>query len=102
MRNDEELKQIAIDLFSGKIFTDRHLNSPEELAHHFMPLVFMKETNLKKLSKKVDFIYEYMDKAMPMGCNGKPIFMSLQYLTKPETKKMLLYHEKLKTAVKKL
>jgi len=36
---DEELKKISMDLYNGKIYTDRHC--PKDIISVFMPLVFM-------------------------------------------------------------
>jgi hypothetical protein len=99
MKPDSELKQIAKDLFTDKIFSDRHLSSEYEITNSFPILLLMRKKDVEKMNKSgVDFIYEYYDKAMPMGVNGKPIFFSCHTLTKPETKKMFKFYGKLKTA----
>lgn len=38
--SDDDLKQIAKDIFNGKIYTDRHCNS-NEITQRFMVLLFM-------------------------------------------------------------
>ena len=100
MRTDEELKQIALDLHGKKIWTDRHCRSAQELKMSFMLIGFMDEAAMKKLEEdKVNFIFEYLDKAGPMAVNGMPVFMSMECLTEPETAKMFEYYEKIKKAV---
>lgn len=40
-KTDEELKQIAKDLYNNKIFCDKHLSKFDRIESHFMALVFM-------------------------------------------------------------
>ena len=100
-KTDDELKGIAKDLWAGRIFSDRHINSlkddPNVLGMVFMPMVFISNETRKKLSNlKVSFIYEYLDKASPRSINGMPVFFSCRTLTELETKKMFEYYEKFK------
>jgi len=100
MRTDEELKQVAKDLWAGKIFSDRHIPSgsdPHIMLSVFMPLAFMDKKTLNGMQReKINFIYEYYDKAGPRMINGMPMFFSCRILTKPETKKMFEYYNKFK------
>lgn len=100
-KTDEELKGVAKDLWAGRIFSDRHINSlkdnPSVLGMVFMPMIFMDNKSRKKLADlKVNFIYEYVNKASPRAINGMPIFFSCRILTESETKKMFEYYEKFK------
>lgn len=105
-KTDEELKQIAIDILAGRIFSDRHIQAgePEEWASTvkmvFMPIALMRPDELRKIVEEdgATFIYEQMEAAGPRSVNGLPIFMSFQFLTKPETEKMLDYYDALKKA----
>lgn len=100
MKSDDELKQIATDLHAGKIFSDRHCISLEEVRGVFLILIFMDEAAMKKMREdKIEFIYEYLSEAGPRSVNGKPSFMSLRMLNQDETKKMFEYYEKIKAAV---
>jgi len=40
-KTDEDLKQIAKDLYNNKIFSDRHLSSHDRIESHFMVILFM-------------------------------------------------------------
>ena len=100
MKTDEELKQIALDLHHGRIFSDRHCSTLEDVKSSFMVLAFMEQEHLKKMEEdQVDFIYEYLSEAGPMSVNGRPCFFSMRLLTKPESQKMFDYYEKIKKAV---
>ena len=73
---DEQLKQIAKDLYNGLIFCDRQIKDASMLGNYFMPLIFMapkapshekgsdlKETRQKKIeylkvAKQLDREYE--------------------------------------------
>jgi len=104
-KSDKELKQIALDLHSNKIFCDRHLkqitkHDPHFIKMVFMPLVFMDGKELEKLRKRrVDFIYEYYDKAAPRNINGYPCFFSMRCLTENETERMFGFYNKIKDSV---
>ncbi len=100
MKTDEELKQIALDLFHGRIFSDRHCNTLEEIRSSFLILAFMDEKHAEEMKeKKVSFVYEYLSEAGPRSINGRPVFFSCRYLDEAESKKMFEYYEKMKTAV---
>jgi len=44
--------------------------------------------------KSIGMIYEYMDKASPMGINGQPCFMSCQFLSKEDANRMWVFYGK--------
>lgn len=100
MRTDEELKEIAKDFHAGKIFSDRHCQSLDEVRSSFLVLLFMDPEKIKDLEKKeIDFIFQYLEQAERRSVNGRPIFLSMQCLTKAETAKMFEYYEKIKAAM---
>ena len=66
-KTDEELKQIAKDLYNGKIFSDRHLSQYDRIESHFMVILFMGPQNqslqnilLRILTFKVLVITNFM------------------------------------------
>jgi hypothetical protein len=99
-RTDADLKQIAEDLYSGKIFCDQHLENYEQLRFVFMPLGLGGAEFLQTLiDAKAKFIFEYLDKAGPRSVNGYPSFFSFQYLNGEDVAKMFGYYEKIKAAL---
>jgi hypothetical protein len=104
MRTDEELKQIAEDMYKDLIFTSNHVRKEDSslLSTIFMPLAFMDEKTRKEWKKNTPYIFfEYMSKAGPRAINGYPIFWSAQYLYEDDYKKVLDYYNKIESAVKK-
>ncbi len=100
MKTDEELKKVAENLHAGRIFSDRHVENPEDLRMVFMVLALAGPELIKKMQEDdISFIYEYIDKAGPRSINGMPSFFSHQGLTKTETAKMFEYYNKIKAAV---
>ena len=96
----KDLKQIALDLYAGKIFCDRHCTNDNEIRMVFMPLSLMKPEQVQELAdKKVAFIYEYIDKAGPRSVNGMPMFMSFRVLTEDQFNRMSKFHEAIINAV---
>lgn len=92
--NSKELKQIAIDLFDGKIFCDQQLNSSRDLSMVFLPLILgaLKGFGKEEL-EDIGMIYEYIGKAMPRSINGYPIFSSMRILKKQDLKIMMEHFE---------
>lgn len=94
-----ELKQIAIDLFDGKIFSDRHIHNQDShsIGMVFMPLILgaFSESTKEEIAD-INFIYEYLDQAGPAGINGMPCFFSFRYLTKAEAEIMFGYYDEYK------
>jgi hypothetical protein len=99
-KTNEELKEIAQGLLSGTIFSDRHLENPEEIPRHFMPIAFGCLSNLTENEKRnIGLIYEWVEKAGPLAINGKPCFMSARLLTFTEMEKVCDYMRKIEQAV---
>lgn len=121
---DEELKQIAMDLYHNKIFSNFHIpqHSKYLITSVFMPIIFMNHINwdtentrenkiirvmLEDLEKgfheryqkyidNVGMIYEEYSKASPQAINGLPTFFSMKILSKNDTDKMWIFHDKYK------
>jgi hypothetical protein len=102
-RTDDELKQIAKDISTNLIFTDRHI--PSESRSQMLPMVFMPLAIGGKaiddmIENKVDTIYEYYSKAMPRSINGYPMFPSLCILGEEDAKVMWDHYKKIQKALK--
>lgn len=100
-KSPDEVKCIAVDLFHGRIFTDRQIANPGDAQMVFIPLALMKPSQLKKLkSDPPGMIFEYLDKAGPHSINGMPVFFSCQMLSLEDAKAVLEFYNKLKDAEK--
>ena len=97
----EEIKQLAIDFRAGKIFSDRHLQNPEDVSMVFMVLMFLDEAAIDELKANPPaMIYEYLSEAGPRSVNGYPCFMSHKYLSKEDFEAMRDTVKKLEEAEK--
>ena len=86
--SDKEAKRFALGMREGQIFTDRHLPPEDEeaLIRVFMVLALADEKLIKELQEDPPgMIFEYVNKAGPMACNGLPMFMSAQFLSQEST-----------------
>lgn len=100
LKTDEELKQLAEEMYRGEIFCDRHVNRPQDVEMVFMPIALMDNRGRAALRRrKVNFVYEYMSQAGPRSINGNPTFMTCRVLTEPETKRLFHFYEKITKAV---
>ena len=87
MKTEQELRQLAVDIKSGAVFTTNHMPTSDEhmIGSIFMPLMLMNEEQHKDfIDKKPGMVYEYLEKAMPRSVNGYPTFMSFEFLTEEE------------------
>lgn len=91
---DEELKNIAIDLYHGKIFTDRDITeeSNMSLGQVFLPIALgaFSECTEEDL-KQIGLIYEYFSEAGPRSCNGLPGFFSFKLLSRTQFETAMEY-----------
>ena len=97
-RSEEQLKQIAMDLYHGHIFTDRMLE-----PHHgpifmtFLPLIAMPNTRYREAYyKDLGLLFEYYSVRGPMSHNGVPTFFSVRRLDVNDYEKMVQYLDEYK------
>ena len=70
MKTDAELRDIALDIEGGSIFTDRHLRPNEHdrmLRSIFMPLALMDEERLDKFVKSEPGLIRIQSRGWPVG-----------------------------------
>ncbi len=99
--NNEELKQIAIDIRAGRIFSNWHIpdNEPDMLYSIFMPLGLMNADQMEEIATaNIGLVYEYMNQAGPMAINGYPMFMSFHVLHLNDAKVVLEFINRLEAA----
>ncbi len=100
LRTDAQLKQIAIDIIEGRIFSHWNIERPEDVRHVFMPIslgAFAKCTDEEY--NNVGLVFEYLDKAGPRTINGMPNFFSMQIVNVKDTeiiRKHYAEYEKMK------
>jgi len=87
----KNFKQLAKDIYNGRVYTDRHLQFNEILSV-FMVLMFVNFEDLKD----VFMIYEHIENAGPMCVNGNPTFMSMKTLNKTECTEVQKYYDEYK------
>ena len=96
-KTDAEIKQLAIDLYGGSIFTDRQC-PPESLPMVFMPIAlgaFKEDFDINKIG----LIYEYIDKAGPRSINGMPCFMSFRWINRDDFDRVVVKFNEVKNAM---
>lgn len=97
---EKEIADLANDMYRGVIFTDRHVQRPEDVPSVFMPLIFMKEKDIEKLkANPPGMIYEYLNEAGPRSINGMPMFWSFRMINIEDTAKVMERYKKIKQAV---
>ncbi len=96
-RSEDNLKQLAHDIYTGRVFTDRHVDLKDRkdgtVGMVFLALGLLDMVELKKLRMQdIGMIYEYMDKQGTRGVNGYPCFFSFYILSKLDSKKVDQYY----------
>lgn len=88
-KTEAELKQIAIDLYDGKIFSDRHLSNILTIPIVFPALISdeMQEYDYEDI-KSIGMVYQYLDKEIHEIIMGLPVFDSLYLLNETDTLKV--------------
>jgi len=96
LRSDDELRQLAVDLFDQKVFCDRFIMNctGTDLMMVFLPLALGAFEGMSEAEvEDINFFYEYYSEALPSSINGRPIFSSVNFLTKPETITMFKFYD---------
>ena len=100
---DQEIKQLAEDMYKGIVFTDKHLQRRGDIQSVFAVLALMSAEQIEELKKiPPGMIYEYFDRAGPMAVNGMPIFFSFKIVSIDDTKKVLTRYNNIIDAVAKV
>lgn len=95
-KTDDELKELARDILTDRVFTDGHVENGYDCFTGFMLFcTSVKITNAGELG----MIYEYYSKAAPRSCNGRPIFFSHNFLRKDQAVKVWDYQSKMRKAL---
>ena len=91
-KTDPELRQLALDMLSGTVFSTDHLRKDEDAGMPFMPLALMTSEQLCELKDLgVTLIYERHERSLPRSINGLPVFKSFQVLNKADHEKVRRY-----------
>lgn len=103
MRTNETLKEIALGLYKGEIFTSMQV--PEHETHLlpviFMPLMAMSTEDLKSREEVPYVVFSHMKHTLgSRGINGFPIFSACEFLTKEEFDIVAKYHKEITEKVK--
>lgn len=94
------LKQLAIDIRAGQVFTDRHCRDVDELTSSFMVLLFLEDEKTIQAIKNAGLVYEYLSEAGPRAINGRPMFFSCRVLSKEDASTVWEIVKKLEEAEK--
>jgi len=102
-RSDDEIKQLAVDLHAGKIFTSNHCQRSEDVRLVFMTTVFMSAEHWQFYEdNNITVLYEYMDKAGPRAINGMPNFFSHNVLSADDWARVIEKVKALEAAIEAL
>lgn len=85
---DEQLREFVLAYADGRIFTSAHIPKSQETSLFpliFMPVALGAFSNIRKNDlKHIGVLWEFIDKALPRGINGYPMFASLRVLNRTD------------------
>lgn len=97
MKTPKELKEIAVGIVEGNIFSSLSIppGEADNLIHLiFMPLIFLTDEQREELiAKKPAVIFAHLKDAGPRAVNGYPIFMNMEVLGREEADQLVKYME---------
>lgn len=100
---EEEIKRLAEDIYRGLVFTDRHVQNPDDVERVFMPLILLGDDQREEIrSCGPGMIYEYMDKACPRSINGMPMFFSFRFISQEDAKKVNEKYSQIKDCIERM
>ena len=92
----EEIKKAAMATLTGDLFSDKHLDSPEDVYAVFMPLAFMDKEQFEEFTngKEPVFVYEYLTSRVFGSYSGFPVFTSCRFFDQEEYDLYLEYFKR--------
>ena len=102
-KTDEQLKELAKDIWSGKVFTSNQVQNHNDLHIVFLPLVFMTEKQTSQLKKdKITLLYGHIKHALPRSVNGMPTFGSMGMLNESDHRKLVEIYDRIEKTMKSI
>lgn len=99
-KTPDEIKQLALGLLAGVVYTGSMCKSPTELRMMFMPLGFVDAETIEAMkSKNIVFFYEHLSNSTPHSINGKPTFLTVNMLNQTDYDLLIQTIEKVRAAV---
>jgi hypothetical protein len=92
MANDEKLRQLAMDIVDGKVYTSDQIpdaNFARMIRLVFMPVGLLDQEAIKSLQDDdITMFYEYFSAAGSRSINGLPMFTTIRYLNRDDHKRL--------------
>ncbi len=101
-KSNEELKEIALGMMGGSIFSSDHLleNEADLIGMVFMGVTLLEPIHREKMrSDNITFFYQDMNEALPRAINGRPCFMNFKMLNQADRERMHAIRERLQAAI---
>lgn len=97
---DVEIREMALAIFQGSLFTSWQIPDHEDLGLHFMPMLFMTEGQRGEVVKmNPGVIVAPMTDALETGLNGYPVFSSAKFLSQADSRRLIDAYNELKSKI---
>jgi hypothetical protein len=95
---DAEIKEIAVGIHNGSIFTDRHCKNQSDVGLVFTAIKLGgMEAAVQMVKAQVGMVYESMDKASPHSVNGMPTFLSCNSINRTDADRVFDKYQEIKS-----
>ena len=92
----EELKEVALGIARGTLYTSLELEDPDHAVMVFLPFALMDDDEFEALQEVAGLFYVEREHASPcMGWNDLPFFFCVEVLTKDDARLVLALVERL-------
>ncbi len=100
LKTNRELKTLALDMLVGKVFSNLNCANMDELESVFVWLkALTPEAHKVFQAKGAKLFYEYVKLSKGSLPNGKPVFLTMQYLLPEEFARYEELYEELVAAI---
>jgi hypothetical protein len=103
---DDEIKELAMRMFRGEVFTSDMIDPNEfhQVVHMiFMPMIFMGHEHIEQCkAQEVTMFWANMADAGPRSINGYPIFMSCSFVKKQDHQRVIDKYRQIQDTMKAL
>ena len=88
---------LAMEVFTGAVFTSMQIDDAKLLGLVFMPLMFMSKDDMEDLQELgIVMFYEKLSAVLPRGINGHPTFWSCEVLDEDDYVRFCAFFDDLK------
>jgi len=97
---DAEIKEMALAIYRGQIFTSWQLPDGNDLQTHFMPILFMTQAQrIEVAAMDPGVIVADMSAELESSINGYPVFSQARFLSRGDSDRLLAAYREIEAKI---